>query len=148
MDEDSFVADVRDQAGLATSEEAHDVIGIVLHGLAERLPDGWAHNLAAELPAEVAWPLRHGARTVHAYGSRRINFVALVAERAGVGPTEADRLARAVLGAVRQSCDPALLRRVCEPLTADVRSLIEAVPTTAATMAPPEPDVEADLVTT
>jgi uncharacterized protein (DUF2267 family) len=148
MDEDSFVADVRDQAGLATSEEAHDVIGIVLHGLAERLPDGWAHNLAAELPAEVAWPLRHGARTVHAYGPRRVNFVALVAERAGVGPTEADRLARAVFGAVRQACDPALLRRVCEPLTADVRSLIEAVPAAATVPAAAEPELEPALATT
>ncbi len=56
MDEDVFLAEVQRQTGLATLQEAHDVTRVVLHSLAERLPDGWAHNLAAELPAEIAWP--------------------------------------------------------------------------------------------
>jgi uncharacterized protein (DUF2267 family) len=128
MNEDVFVAEVRTRAGLTTEQEARDVIRVVLHSLAERLPDGWAHNLAAELPAEIAWPLRHGARTVHAYGSRSVDFVELVAERAAVGMADAKQIARAVLGAVAKACDPSLLRRVYEPLTADVRALTDPRP--------------------
>ena len=123
MDEDVFLAEVQRQTGLATLQEAHDVTRVVLHSLAERLPDGWAHNLAAELPAQIAWPLRHGARTVHAYGTRRQDFVALISERAVVDPTDAEGYARAVLGVVARACDPDLLRRVYEPLTSDVLAL-------------------------
>jgi uncharacterized protein (DUF2267 family) len=128
MDKDVFVAEVCGLAGLADAQEARDVIRVVLHSLAERLPDGWAHNLAAELPSEIAWPLRHGARTVHAYGERRINFVSLVADRAVVSHAAAERLTRSVLAVVATACDPGLLRRVYEPLTNDVRSLAEARP--------------------
>ncbi|WP_433085450.1 DUF2267 domain-containing protein [Dactylosporangium sp. CA-052675] len=124
MYEDVFIAEVRDKTGITDPERARRALRGVLHALATRLPDGWVHHLAAELPptlAEPLWSFQHlYDQEVH------LDFLADVSARAAVAPEEAERLARAVFATVASACDPALLRRVYQPLTSDVLALTEA----------------------
>ncbi|WP_433614992.1 DUF2267 domain-containing protein [Dactylosporangium sp. CA-139114] len=124
MYEDVFIAEVRDKTGITDPERARRALRGVLHALATRLPDGWVHHLAAELPptlAEPLWSFQHlYDQEVH------LDFLADVSARAAVPPEEAERLARAVFATVASACDPALLRRVYQPLTSDVLALTEA----------------------
>jgi uncharacterized protein (DUF2267 family) len=124
MYEDVFIAEVRDRTGLATAEEARRAVRGVLHALATRLPDGWVHHLAAELPPTLAEPLwsfqQLYDQEVH------VDFLADVAARAAVPPALAERLARAVFAVVASVGDPALLRRVYAPLTSDILVLTES----------------------
>jgi uncharacterized protein (DUF2267 family) len=124
MDEDVFIAEIREKTGITDPEQARRALCGVLHALANRLPDGWVHQLAAELPpalAEPLWSYQHlHEQEVH------LDFRADVAARAAIAPADAERLARAVFAAVAGACDPALLRRVYQPLTGDVLVLTEA----------------------
>ncbi|WP_432988076.1 DUF2267 domain-containing protein [Dactylosporangium sp. CA-233914] len=124
MYEDVFIAEIREKTGIADAERARRALRGVLHALANRLPDGWVHQLAAELPptlAEPLWSFQHlYDQEVH------LDFLADVASRADVPPAQAEPLARAVFAAVAGACDPALLRRVYQPLTSDVLALTEA----------------------
>ena len=118
MPEDVFIAEIRSRAGLATYEEARRALRGVLQALANRLPDGWVHNLAAELPPPLAEPLWSYQ---HLYDQEvHVNFLTDVAARAAVPPVAAEAVARAVLGVVARVSDPAFLRRVYQPLTSDV----------------------------
>ncbi|MET7392303.1 DUF2267 domain-containing protein [Dactylosporangium sp. NPDC005572] len=123
MYEDVFIAEVREKAGLADDREARQAVRGVLHALANRLPDGWVHHLAAELPptlSEPLWSFQHlYDQEVH------LDFLADVAARAKVPPEEAARVARAVFATVASACDPALLRRIYQPLTSDILALTE-----------------------
>ena len=124
MYEDVFIAEVRDRAGLADPERTRQAVRGVLHALANRLPDGWVHQLAAELPPTLAEPLWSYQ---HLYDQEvHLDFLADVAARCAVPPTQAEPLARAVFAAVASACDPALLRRVYQPLTSDVLVLTES----------------------
>jgi uncharacterized protein (DUF2267 family) len=124
MYEDVFIAEVREKTGLTDPEQIRRAIRGVLHALANRLPDGWVHHLAAELPptlAEPLWSFQHlYDQEVH------LDFLADVAARAAVPPAAAERLARAVFATVASACDPALLRRIYQPLTSDILALTES----------------------
>ncbi|WP_433058524.1 DUF2267 domain-containing protein [Dactylosporangium sp. CS-033363] len=124
MYEDVFIAEVRDKTGITDPERARRALRGVLHALATRLPDGWVHQLAAELPPTLAEPLWSYQ---HLYDQEvHLDFRSDVAARAAVPPEDAERLARAVFAAVASACDPALLRRVYQPLTSDVLALTES----------------------
>lgn len=124
MYEDVFIAEVREKTGITDSERARRALRGVLHALANRLPDGWVHQLAAELPPTLAEPLWSYQ---HLYDQEvHLDFLSDVAARAAVARADAERLARAVFAAVASACDPALLRRVYQPLTSDVLALTES----------------------
>jgi uncharacterized protein (DUF2267 family) len=124
MYEDVFIAEVRDKTGITDPERARRALRGALHALANRLPDGWVHQLAAELPPTLAEPLWSHQ---HLYDQEvHVDFLSDVAARAAVSPADAERLARAVFAAVASVCDPALLRRVYQPLTSDVLALTES----------------------
>src|SRR5262249_20232657 len=110
--------------GITDPERARRAVRGVLHALANRLPDGWVHQLAAELPptlAEPLWSFQHlYDQEVH------LDFLSDVAARAAVAPGDAERVASAVFAVVASARDPALLRRVYQPLTSDVVALTES----------------------
>jgi uncharacterized protein (DUF2267 family) len=123
MHEDVCIAEVREKTGL-TGTDAHRAVHGVLHALANRLPDGWVHHLAAELPPTLAEPLWSYQ---HLYDQEvHLDFLADVAARSQVPLADAERLARAVFATVASMCDPSLLRRVYQPLTSDVLALTES----------------------
>ncbi|GAA0743282.1 DUF2267 domain-containing protein [Dactylosporangium roseum] len=124
MYEDVFIAEVREKTGLPGAEDARRAVRGVLHALANRLPDGWVHHLAAELPPTLAEPLWSYQ---HLYDQEvHLDFRADVAARAKVSPADAERVARAVFATVASVCDPALLRRIYQPLPSDVVTLTES----------------------
>ncbi|MGI5177669.1 DUF2267 domain-containing protein [Dactylosporangium sp. CA-152071] len=124
MYEDVFITEVREKTGLATAEETRRAVRGVLHALATRLPDGWVHHLAAELPPTLAEPLWSYQ---HLYDQEvHVDFLADVAARAAVPPALAEPLARAVFAVIASAGDPALLRRVYSPLTSDILALTES----------------------
>jgi uncharacterized protein (DUF2267 family) len=125
---EAFVAAVQLGAGLATAEEARRVARAVLLSLGEHLPDGWAQHLAAELPSELADPLRYGSRRPSFGRGDRTGFLATVGQRAAVAPARAAELARVVFTVVAEAGDPALVRRVRDTLTDDLGALLTPSP--------------------
>jgi uncharacterized protein (DUF2267 family) len=124
MYEDAFIAEIRDRTGIAAPEPARRALRGCLHALANRLPDGWVHHLAAELPpslAEPLWSFQHlDDQEIHT------SFLSDVAARAAVPAALAEPLARTVFAAIATTADPALLRRVYAALPADVLALARA----------------------
>jgi uncharacterized protein (DUF2267 family) len=143
MDQGEFVAEVRARAGLAGTAEAEAVIRATLVTLAERMPEGMTENLAAQLPGGIgehlragigrpgpgtiaAAPTDHGAELVRpadrpaaVAGEFVANeFVARVAERAGLPATPGPAAARVILAArvVLEVTDEAGKCRIMERL--------------------------------
>ena len=98
MNGDQFVGEVRALAGLGSGDQAREAIRATLSTLRERLAGNEPNNLAAQLPEEVAQPLRGtGGQDNFSLDE----FYDRVAEKEGVDKEEAARHARAV-GAVLQ----------------------------------------------
>ena len=98
MNADEFMAGVRTTAGLESRDQAREATRATLSTLRERLAGNEPNNLAAQLPSEVAEPLRgEGGQDNFSLAE----FYDRVAEEEGVGREVAVRHARAV-GAVLQ----------------------------------------------
>jgi uncharacterized protein (DUF2267 family) len=113
---------VRLQGRLATEELADAAIRAALVTLAERIPDGFAGTLAAQLPRELAKHLRRPNRAV----PESDDFVARLAERTGLDAPRAARIARLVFRAVDRETDGALAVRADTALPEDVGSLVRS----------------------
>src|SRR3954451_23493884 len=99
MEHDEFVGQVQDRARLASRGDAQRAIRSTLETLADRITDGAAENLAAQLPAEIGEHLRRngrsGAATVEQFSLDE--FFQRVTDREGVDPADAVYRARAVV---------------------------------------------------
>ncbi len=83
MDHDQFIGAVQHRARLSSRGEAQEATRATLSTLAERIQDGQAENLAAQLPEPLETPLVEGEETESFDVDE---FVARVAERdASVG---------------------------------------------------------------
>jgi len=83
MDHDAFIGEVQHRAQLSSRGEAQEATRATLSTLAERIQDGQAENLAAQLPEPLEGPLSGAGRT-ESFGPDE--FVGRVAERdASVG---------------------------------------------------------------
>jgi uncharacterized protein (DUF2267 family) len=96
MDDDRFVTTVAEFAG-TDRDGAERAIGATLQTLAERIAEGEARDLAAELPPRAAAWL---ATTTPAEGFDLDEFLRRVAEREGVDDATAERHAHAVFAAL------------------------------------------------
>ena len=93
MNADEFIAQVRATAELGSREQALNAVRATLSTLRERLAGNEPNNMADQLPAEVAEPLRgEGGQDNFSLSE----FYDRVAEKEGVGRDEAARHARAV----------------------------------------------------
>lgn len=96
MKYEEFIGKVRKRARLETSDEAVNAAKATLSTLAERLEGNEAHDLAAQLPAELAdfmyTPITHG----ESYGLDE--FFLRVSDREGVSLADAEFHARMVIG--------------------------------------------------
>lgn len=81
MDHDSFIGEVQNRAELASRGEALGASRATLQTLGERIEEGQATNLAAQLPDELGRFLEEEADTTESFGFRE--FVSRVAERDG-----------------------------------------------------------------
>ena len=93
MGRDEFVARVREMGELGSNDEAERAIKATLRTLKERLAGNEPDNLAAQLPGDLANPLRgEGGREDFALAE----FYRRVGEKEGVDEPRAIRHARAV----------------------------------------------------
>ncbi len=129
MQHDEFIGLVQDRARLSSRGDAERATRAVLETLGERIPEGLAGNLAAQLPHEIGEHLRRtevyaGAGTGERFD--RPDFIARVAERAGIHDPQAAYLTRAVAEVVDEATQGALMAKLTDSLPADIRGLVTA----------------------
>ena len=102
MKYDEFIGQVRHRAGLGSHAEAEHATRATLETLAERLAGGEAHDLAAQLPPELARYLEQPDAGIGAKLTLD-EFFELVSEREGVDLPDATLHARVVLGVLTEA---------------------------------------------
>ncbi|MBA9006080.1 MULTISPECIES: DUF2267 domain-containing protein [Thermomonospora] len=127
MQHDEFIGLVQNRARLSSRGEAERACRAVLETLGERVPEGLADKLAAQLPHEIGEHLRRtevfgGAGTGERFD--RHDFIERVASRAGVDEPKAAYLARTVLEIVHQATEGRIIEKVEESLPPDIRRLV------------------------
>ena len=99
---DEFIGQVQHRAGLGSHAEAERATRATLETLAERLAGGEAHDLAAQLPPELALYLQSPDAGIGAKLTLDEFFV-LVSEREGVDLPDATLHARVVIGVLTEA---------------------------------------------
>ncbi len=102
MKYDEFIAQVRHRAGLGSHTEAERATRATLETLAERLAGGEAHDLASQLPPELAHYLELPDAGIAAKLTLD-EFFELVSEREGVDLSAAAFHARVVIGVLTEA---------------------------------------------
>ena len=102
MKYDEFLGHVQHRAGLSSRAEAERATHATLETLAERLVGGEAHDLAAQLPPELARSLQLPDAGIGAKLTLD-EFFALVSEREGVDLPDAMLHARVVIGVLTEA---------------------------------------------
>jgi uncharacterized protein (DUF2267 family) len=126
MQHDALVGQVQARGRLPDTGRAESAIRATLETLGERIPEGLAENLAAQLPREIGEHLR---RTVTLGGTGtgerfdRDQFIARVAARAGIDEPQAAFVARVVFEVVDEATQGGVMDRVREALPADLAEL-------------------------
>jgi uncharacterized protein (DUF2267 family) len=129
MQHDEFIGQVQARARLSSRGDAERATRAALETLGERIPEGLADNLAAQLPHEIGEHLRRtvvygGAATGERFDTRE--FVRRVSERSGADEPQAAFLARVVFEVVDEATSGTLTRKVAESLPDDLRKLVTA----------------------
>jgi uncharacterized protein (DUF2267 family) len=129
MQHDEFIGQVQNRARLSSRGDAERACRATLETLAERVPEGLADNLAAQLPHEIGEHLRRteifaGAGTGERFS--RQDFIARVAQRAGVREQQAAYLIRTVTEVMDEATQGGVVGKVAESLPADIRQLVTA----------------------
>ncbi|TYB41951.1 DUF2267 domain-containing protein [Actinomadura chibensis] len=129
MRHEAFIGQVQDRARLSGHGEAERATRAVLETLGERIPEGLADNLAAQLPHEIGEHLRR----TEVYGGAgsgerfdRHDFIERVAARSGTDEPRSAYLARVVLEVTDEATQGGITRKVRDSLPADIRSLVTA----------------------
>lgn len=133
---EDFTGQVQARASLGSRQAAEAAVRATLETVAERVPDGVADHLAAQLPHEAAEPL-HRAVALHeaspherAEGRVRgepfdlLVFAGRVAWRAETSEGEALRRAAAVLDVLDAAVAPGLMRKLEGALPPDIRDVL------------------------
>lgn len=129
MQHDQMIGQVQARAKLSSRGAAERATRATLETLGERLPEGLADNLAAQLPQEIGEHLRRtellgGIGTGERFD--RNEFVTRVMERSGTEPGEAVYQSRVVFEVLDEAATGGLMERVRDALPPDVRELTTA----------------------
>ncbi|MBD0292492.1 MAG: DUF2267 domain-containing protein [Jiangellaceae bacterium] len=129
MQHDEFIGTVQARARLGSRGDAERATRATLETLGERIPEGLAENLAAQLPVEIGEHLRRtvvlgGTGTGERFDARE--FVRRVAERSGTDEPQAAFLARVVAEVVDEATSGGLFQKVAENLPDDLQRLVTA----------------------
>ena len=129
MQHDEFIGQVQARGKLSSRGQAERVTRSVLETLGERIPDGLAENLAAQLPHEVGEHLRRTERPDgHGTGESfdRDAFVAHVSERSGLDRPQAVYASRVVCEVLDEATQGAVMAKLQQALPADLREIVAA----------------------
>jgi uncharacterized protein (DUF2267 family) len=128
MEHDEFVGRVQQQGHLSSMGDAERACRATLETLGEQVPERLLDNIAIQLPRELAAHLRRTEQPGAEGQFRRSDFIARIAERAGVGDDQAAYIARAVLDALAAATEGGLMAKVTESLPADLREYVGPAP--------------------
>lgn len=120
---------VQSRARLANDGQAERVTRAVLETLGERIPDGLAGNLAAQLPQEVGEHLRRYQMFGEAGTGEQFDvpeFVDRVSRRSGLDGPQAAFAIRVVCEVVRDATAGGLMTKVTDSLPDDLSRLVVA----------------------
>jgi uncharacterized protein (DUF2267 family) len=121
---DEFLGHVQHRAGLGSHAGAERATRATLETLAERLVGGEAHDLASQLPAELALSLEQPDAGIGAKLTLD-EFFELVSEREGVGLPEAMLHARVVIGVLTEAVSQGEIKDVRVQLPAAFAQLFD-----------------------
>lgn len=142
MQYEEFTGRVQERAALDGRQAAERLTRAVMETFGERVPDGVADHLAAQLPDEVSAALRsptaahEGSPEERAEGWTRGEqfdlpvFAARVAWREGVSEDEALRRTAAVVEVLDAAVAPELMRKLEAVLPPDIRDVLPSTRTT------------------
>lgn len=127
MQHEEFIGLVQNRARLPGQGEAERATRAVLETLGERIPEGLADNLAAQLPHEIGEHLRR----TQVYGGQgtgerfdRHDFIDRIVARSGADEPRSVYLARVVLEVTDEATQGTVAQKVRESLPADLRDLV------------------------
>lgn len=127
MKDDEFISAVRTTSGISDTAHCSDAIRATLSVLGQRVSGGMTHNLAAQLPQEVATylPLEgHG----EPFGVQEFYDRVASAEEHGCTGQQARHHARAVAAAIKSAVEPGEFANLAAQLPADYDDLLGAGP--------------------
>jgi len=129
MQHDQLIGQVQARAHLGSRGEAERACRATLETLGERLPEGLADNLAAQLPREIGEHLRRtevfgGAGSGERFDRRA--FLERVGSRAGADDPRAAFLSRVVFEVLEEATQGAVMGKVKNSLPDDIRELVTA----------------------
>ncbi|MGW8377376.1 DUF2267 domain-containing protein [Streptomyces sp. ODS28] len=143
---------IQERAGLPDRQAAERALRATLETLAERVPDGVADHLAAQLPAEAgdtlrrvvaaheSAPLRRAESRDHGERFGLTSFAGRVAWRAATTDDQAIRDAAAVLEVLDAAVAPELMDKLGGVLPQDIRELLPSTRADARANAAEETD--------
>jgi uncharacterized protein (DUF2267 family) len=129
MQHDAFIGQVQQRARLGSRGEAERATRAVLETLGDRIPEGQADNLAAQLPQELGDHLRRteifgGQGTGIRFGLDE--FISRVSQRSGFDGPKAAYTSRVVLEVVDEAVQGGLMQKVRDDLPGDLQNLVTA----------------------
>ncbi|MBV8887086.1 MAG: DUF2267 domain-containing protein [Chroococcidiopsidaceae cyanobacterium CP_BM_RX_35] len=122
MKQNEFIQQVQDAAQLSSREEAETAIRATLETLKESIVGNEASQLAAQLPSEIGQYLL-GREGENGEYFPLIDFYQRVSEKAGVEPTTAAILVRAVFSVLQEAVTPGEFADVRANLSQDYLEL-------------------------
>ncbi len=129
MHHEEFIGQVQARAQLEGRGRAERASRATLETLGERIPEGLADNLAAQLPHEIGEHLRRtevygGLGSGERFG--RDEFIRRVAAKAGVDEPKAAYIARVVLSVTKDATQGGIMDKIAASLSEDLRPLVTA----------------------
>ncbi|MBV6699800.1 DUF2267 domain-containing protein [Kitasatospora aureofaciens] len=132
MKYDEIIATVQELTGLPDRAAAARATKAVLLTLGERLPSGLAAHVAAQLPPELAAPVREAMQEADTEGRTHASaerfglpvFAGRVADRAGTSEDGGIREAAAVLEVLDAALAPELMDKLAAVLPHDIAELL------------------------
>lgn len=129
MQHDVFIGQVQQRGQLPSRGDAERATRATLETLAERIPEGLAENIAAQLPREIGEHLRRtvvfgGDGTGERFDQQA--FITRVAIRADEDEPRAAYLSRVVLEVVDEATQGSVMAKVRESVPADIEQLIRS----------------------
>ncbi|MER7792249.1 DUF2267 domain-containing protein [Streptomyces sp. NPDC097640] len=133
---EELTGQVQALARLPDRRSAERAVRATLETLAERIPDGLADHMAAQLPAEAAEPMRRVAASHETSPEQRAHrrdhgerfdltgFAGRIAWRAQTSEEEAIREASAFFEVLDSAVSPELMERLYTALPRDIRELL------------------------
>lgn len=129
MQHDEFIGQVQARAKLSSRGDAERATRITLETLRQRIPQGLANKLAAQLPAEIGHHLEANGEPVDiSTGERfgRSEFIARISEQSGADEPAATFHARAVLEVVGEAVGANEMDKLRGSLPPDLVELIDS----------------------